>query len=90
MEFFGISGTEALVIACVGLIILGPKTMVNVARTLLKARSRLQEFQQAAHEQMQTVIEETELPDISVPQIDVISLSEQKKEPDHAEPTTFA
>ncbi len=43
MEFFGISGVEALVIVVVGLLVMGPTGMARAVRTWMELRARLLE-----------------------------------------------
>lgn len=43
MEFFGISGVEALVIVVVGLLVMGPTGMARAVRTWMDLRAKLVE-----------------------------------------------
>lgn len=58
MEFLGISGPEAMIIALVGLIVLGSKGMASVARTLVQARERIHAIRSLFNVEMSHMAEE--------------------------------
>ena len=58
MTFFGISSAEALILAAVALILLGPSSMATLARTITRGRAYLASWRRLVNEELGTIIDQ--------------------------------
>ena len=67
MEFLGISGPEAIIIAVVVLVVLGPKGMSEAARRILEVRRRWLEVSASFRKQSDQAMAQLRVPDVVLP-----------------------